>query len=364
MRCPDRLRAPLLLFALFTVIGGLSFSYHYLDDLARGLTGTLPMRSMEEFTGVYSVMVLVPFIAWVVRRFGFNSSLRWPAALGAQFFGAITYTVAHTTLMLVSRAIIAPLAHMGTYDYGNMLFRYPMEASNDLLSFAMIAGVIYFLDSLERTRESELAAADLQRRLAEAQLDNLRLQLQPHFLFNTLNAISSVMYEDVGRADAMLAKLSAFLRAILASSDAKEVSLHDEIAIERMYVEIMTGRLENALSFDVVIDADAEDAAVPPMVLQPILENAIRHGMPPGRTALRISVHASRANGRVDLRVNDDGAGFSPNGRTDGRGLDNVRSRMAQLYDNAATFEIGTRDGGGTEAQLSFPYRIVAEKTA
>ncbi len=360
----DSRRHGLVLFALFTAIGAFSFGYHYFDDLARNIPDTALPRGIEEFTGAYAALALLPFVVWIVRRYGFGCRFAWPLALGVQILGMIVYSFAHTSLMAVSRAIIFPLAHLGPYDYGNMLFRYPMEASNDVVSFALMAGAIYFFDHLDRARATELAAADLQRKLAEAQLDNLRLQLQPHFLFNTLNAISSVMYEDVDRADAMLAKLSAFLRAILASSDAREVSLREEIEIERMYVEIMTGRLESALTFDAHLDPDSVDAAVPPMILQPIVENAIRHGMPTGRNALRIAISATRTNGRVEVRLDDDGVGISPDARTDGRGLENVRSRLAQLYDNEYTFEVAPNTAGGTAAHLSFPYRAVAERAS
>ena len=110
-----------------------------------------------------------------------------------------------------------------------------------------------------RTRKAELAAAELRAQLAQATLENLRLQLQPHFLFNALNAISAVMYEDVRRADAMLARLSEFLRTVLAS-DAQQVPLADELDVEQMYVDVMTARLERALRFDVRVDPAARDA--------------------------------------------------------------------------------------------------------
>jgi LytS/YehU family sensor histidine kinase len=212
-------------------------------------------------------------------------------------------------------------------------------------------------------RQAELAAADLQARLAEAQLENLRLQLNPHFLFNTLNAISSVMYEDLPKADEMLTKLSDFLRIVLASNGVQQVPLDEEIDVERKYVEIMTTRLEQRLSLRVSIEDGAGAASVPFMILQPLLENSIRHGTPVDRGALEIEIAVARRNGATVISVSDDGSGFSPNGVTGGHGLELVRSRLAHMYGDAAAFAIGARDGGGTQAILQFPYAAAAETT-
>ncbi len=143
--------------------------------------------------------------------------------------------------MWITRAAIFPIAGMGHYDYGVMTYRYPMEASHDFILYPIMIGFIYFYDRMSRARESEIAAAQLRCELSEAKLENLRLQLHPHFLFNTLNAVSAVMYEDVRKADAMLARLSEFLRVILTTSDVQEITLDEELQIERMYVDVMKG---------------------------------------------------------------------------------------------------------------------------
>jgi two-component system LytT family sensor kinase len=361
MRLSPRLRSALWLFALATAVGASLFGYRYFDDLARGITGTASARAIEEFTGAYAGFALVPFISWMVRRYGL--CMRWSMAIPMQILGWAAFSVAHTTLMAVSRSIIFPLAHLGRYYYGNMVYRYPMEAFNDVVVYAVVGGFVVFLERQERARQAELAAADLQRKLAQANLENLRLQLQPHFLFNTLNAISAVMYEDVGKADAMIAKLSAFLRTILASSDAREISLHDELGIERTYVDIMTTRLESALSLETRVDEDAAGSAVPPMLLQPLIENAIQHGRPTGQGSLRVTITASRSNGRVVLHVSDDGIGPPADMRAEGRGLQNVHSRLAQLYDGDCTFDVLAGTSGGTDVRLGFPYRTVEAPT-
>ncbi len=340
--------------AVYTAIAALFFSYRYFDDLARQTYGTWGIRLVEEATGAYTALVLLPFIVWVARRFRPTLD-RWYVTPLIWLAGAIIYSAAHTTLMALSREVIYRVLGWGDYHYGIMTFRYPMEASNDVIWFFVIASTINFLDRMAAARRAELAAAGLQTKLAEAKLENLRLQLHPHFLFNTLNAISSVMYEDVQKADEMLSKLSDFLRVVLASSGVNEVPLDEELAVERMYVDIMTTRLERQLSLDIHVAEDAREASVPFMLLQPLLENSIRHGMGDGREALDLGIDVRRTNGSTVISVSDDGAGFNPVAQT-GIGLNNVSSRLEQMYGKNASFSIERRSQGGTLATLRFPF--------
>jgi two-component sensor histidine kinase len=349
-----RLTWTVRLIPLFVAIGLLSFLYHYLDDLARHRTGTVSDRALEELTGVVTAIVIVPIVLGVSQRVPWTRT-GWRRALLAQLGGALAYTVLHTTLMALSRAVLSPLLGMGPYDYGDMFWRYPMEASNDVVDYGVACAIVYFIGREERTRKAELAAAELRAQLAQATLENLRLQLQPHFLFNALNAISSVMYEDVRRADAMLARLSEFLRTVLAS-DAQQVPLGDELDVEQMYVDVMTARLERALRFDVRVEPAARDAVVPFLVLQPLLENAIRHGMAGEREAIAISVDVGRERDTTVISVADDGVGFGGGIVRRGHGITNVESRLHALYDGGASFAIEERPAGGTCVTLRFPF--------
>ena len=200
-----------ILFLVYTALFVLIFGYRYLDDLSREHAGTFGVRFLEESTGVYSAFLLLPLVLRAARMYLFKRK-GWLRLIGLHLAGAVAYSFLHTTLMAVSRWFISPLVGLGSYDYGVMRFRYPMEFSNDLLGYTVIVVVYYFLERLRIAQAQQLAAAELQAKLAQAQLENLRLQLQPHFLFNTLNTISSVMYEDVHAADVMLTQLSDLLR--------------------------------------------------------------------------------------------------------------------------------------------------------
>ena len=196
MRAP-RVKTVLLFAGLAVAVGTLEFLYRFLDDLSRGVHGTFLPRFIEEFTGTVTFFILIPFVIELCRRVPWRPE-RWPRVLLALSLGAVAFSLAHTTLMALTRAILFPLAGLGTYDYGNMFFRYPMEMSNDEIFYAIIVTLTYFIQRVREGRQRELASAHLEAQLTQARLENLRLQLQPHFLFNTLNAISAVMYEVFG----------------------------------------------------------------------------------------------------------------------------------------------------------------------
>ncbi len=250
---------------------------------------------------------------------------------------------------------------LGRYDYGIMFYRYPMELSNDLVGFTSIVCLYYYFRKFRLAQAQQLAAAQLKTKLAEAQLENLRLQLQPHFLFNTLNTISSVMYEDVKAADQMVTQLSDLLRLTLRASRTHEIPLGDELQITRLYLDLMQKRYEEKLRVRYAIDDALNDALVPQLILQPLLENSLRHGMKASGEAIDISIDAHRENGSLVLKVSDTGAGFnSVDPRAafgSGVGLTNIRERLAQLYGDGQSFAIANRANGGAEVTLRLPHR-------
>ncbi|MEM0961664.1 MAG: histidine kinase, partial [Bacteroidota bacterium] len=241
-------------------------------------------------------------------------------------------------------------------------------------SFIVVAwSALYFGISYDvagrAERERTLRAEGL---LHDARLQALRYQLNPHFLFNTLNALSTLIVEGDGhRAEQMVARLSDFLRLTLARGDVPEVSLADEVDFARRYLDIERVRFEDRLRVAYAIDADALDACVPPLLLQPLVENAVRHGVLPQEAGgtVRIEGHRARGeSGRLCLRVVDDGLGPSgdaaPGGPAGGVGLANVRARLAATYGRDASLTIRRAEGGGCVAQIDLPYRRQREVPA
>jgi two-component system, LytTR family, sensor kinase len=341
-----------LLFLIYTGIFVLILSYRYLDDLSRERPGTFGLRFLEEFTGVYSVFVILPLVFRMAGSYLFKS-MGWLRLIGLHLLSAVAFSFLHTSLMAVSRWILSPLVGLGSYDYGIMRFRYPMELSNDLLGYTVVVLVYYFLERLRIAQAQQLAAAELQAKLAQA---------QPHFLFNTLNTISSVMYEDVPAADAMLTQLSELLRLTLRTANSHEIPLAQELEITRLYLQIMQKRFESSLRVTYSVDAELENSLVPQLILQPLVENSLRHGLKDGGAGIDISIGARRENGSLILQVADTGSGFGTQGgeaaMNRGVGLANIRGRLEQLYGTEQEFGIANRPLGGAEVTLRVPFHI------
>ncbi len=249
---------------------------------------------------------------------------------------------------------------LGPYDYGDMRWRYLMELPNDLAGLAVLVGLIHGIRYWEAARRRELRTVQLESKLAQAQLQSLRLQLQPHFLFNAINTVSAVMYEDPMAADAMLGRLSDLLRAMLQGSPAQETTLAEEMKLVDAYLGIMQRRFEERLSVTVSVAPEVGRAAIPQFLLQPLVENALRHGLEPGSGAARVRISAERQNGRLCVDVRDSGAGFVGSREqvlATGIGLSNTASRLAALYGDAASLSLENAAEGGAVVRIELPYR-------
>ena len=213
----------------------------------------------------------------------------------------------------------------------------------------------------ERTAAAELAAraAVLEGRLARAQLDALRLQLHPHFLFNTLNAVAALAGVDPTRAQRMLARLAELLRHTLDEDGAAEITVERELALLTPYLEIQRMRFEDRLRLREEIAPEARAALVPALLLQPLVENAVQHGVSRRPEGATIVLRIGRRGDRLALEVEDDGPGPEPGEPTPGIGLANTRARLAQLYPGAHRLELRAAPGGGAVVVVEFPFRTM-----
>jgi two-component system LytT family sensor kinase len=212
---------------------------------------------------------------------------------------------------------------------------------------------------------AQIRSQELQTLLAQSQLDALRLQLQPHFLFNTLNTVSGLMTKDVGLARRMLARLSDLLRTTLHEPDVHEVTLASELEFLDCFLEIQTARFGQRLRVEKTIDPHTRDLLVPRMLLQPLVENSIRHGMRDGDDRpLCVRVEASGSGASLRLSVIDDGLGLAGDRLEEGLGLGNTRRRLEQLYGDGQQMQFSTPTGGGFEVALVIPARATPEATS
>lgn len=232
----------------------------------------------------------------------------------------------------------------------------PYRAPMVFFFYLQILGTMYAVEFARRLHQRELSSARLERELTRAQLKALRAHLQPHFLFNTLNTVVSLVRRDPAGAEEMIGDLGDLLRASLAHEHTHEVTLREELALLEPYLRIHQVRFGERLRVDLRVDPAVLDARVPPMLLQPLVENAIRHGVGACPRAGWVQVVAERVDGGLRLRVADDGPGFAAAWR-EGVGLGSTRARLHHQYGGAARLDTPEAPGGGAVVEVVLPYR-------
>jgi two-component system, LytTR family, sensor kinase len=352
-------RAGVLIFAAAAFMALVSFWYRYSDLLARGRIEPFQIKLIEETTGVFGAVLLLVPVVWFARTLRWRG-VPWPRQVLLHLPVAALFGGLHTLLLWGSRSALFPLAGLGSYDYGNMPLRFAMELGIQIPIYLITVAAALAGEHVREGRARELRLARLEGELARARLANLEHQLRPHFLFNALNTVSSVMYEDRDRADRILADLAQFLRSSLRRSEAHEVTLGEELENLELLVGIARARFEDRLEVEVDVGEDERDAAVPALLLQPLLENALRHGDPGEERPARIRISARGEGGRLVLEVTDNGPGAGdPAGGSPGHGigLENTRRRLELLHPGDHRFEAGDRPGGGFRVRIELPLR-------
>lgn len=285
---------------------------------------------------------------------------------------SIIHLMACLTLAFFHRAlylIVGWALHVAVYrQYSSIRELYQSDILFNLptgyMSYGTFMLISLVIDYYRRYQREELRASRLKAELAQAQLQALKMQLQPHFLFNTLNSISALLDEDVEAADEMLARLGDFLRMTLQNSGAQQITLQEELEFLRCYLEIEQVRFQDRLTVSFDIAPEALDALVPNLILQPIVENAIRHGIVMQAGPGYIEVCASHPNGTLILIVKDNGPGLAAAQDSSGKlrggvGLANTRARLEHLYGMAQRFEMAGADEGGLQVTLEIPFEKV-----
>jgi LytS/YehU family sensor histidine kinase len=230
--------------------------------------------------------------------------------------------------------------------------------TSNLFAYSLLVAVVHVMAFQQRVRQGELHAALLQSQLSTARLETLKAQLHPHFLFNTLHTISELIHIDPNSADAMVIRLGRLLRLSLDYTADAEVSVDRELEVVTAYLDLHRMRHGDRLATQINVDPGVRDALVPPMILQPLVENSLRHGINRRAAPGRIWVNAQRAGEYLRLTVSDDGVGL-PSPIIEGVGLTNTRTRLHQLYEEEQRFALRSRSGGGVEAVVELPLRFI-----
>lgn len=329
----------LFFFLLANVIALFNFLVVVSSMLAEGENPPYLKHVIYEWTGAYSFCLLVPLMLFLFFRFPISKKNYW-YAIPIYFLSAGLIGVVHTFVMYTSRVTIFDFAGWGSYEYGYLPYRIIMETLKMLLGFWILYGVCVLM-KINRERQIEkLRAVELEEELTRNQLKILQAQINPHFLFNTLNMISSTMYDDVQSADKMIANLSDLLRISLKNNPDGKISLHKEIEILNLYLEIMKERFREKLEINFDIDESAKSVLVPSFLLQPIVENSIKHGMEtPGN--LKIEITTTMKEEKLTITIKDNGPGIHHEPEIvfgKGVGLANTQERLEKLYDGKFEF--------------------------
>ena len=333
-----------------------------LFGLYQGLNQTIGMRSASnhfatwkpfvwEISSVIVIVALIPLIARFENRVRIDSRPRTKVFL-AHLVGGIVFSIIHTTAMVLLRKAVYALAGE-FYDFGNIAIGAFYELQKDLVTYLVILLVLFTVREFRVRRAGELRAKELAAELSEARLRHLTAQIDPHFLFNALNAISNRMHEDIDAADRMISQLGDLLRAAYETDDSVLVPLGRELGWLRGYAAMMAERFRGHLAFEIEVDPGIETLRVPRLLLQPIVENAIRHGLQDSQGWLKVEVH--RNGNELRYVVSDDGVGLPEKPLERGTGLSNISRRLELLFPNDHELTFGSRQPRGAVVALRFP---------
>jgi two-component system, LytTR family, sensor kinase len=352
----DRRRAPLppliLIFAAWLVPALLSGVNSYMQDrLEHHATAWRWVIFNSADWLIYAV--LTPFVFHFSRRVPLQSP-RLARAIALHVAGAFSMCIAWAGLGTLLRLVLFPPAPDVFEQFVSWIFTtLPFGFG---VYFALL-GIEHSLFYFAQAREREIDAARLAAQLSEARLSALRMQLNPHFLFNSLNAITVLMRDqNTAAASRMLELLSDVLRQVLRTGDTHETTLGSELDFLERYLAIEQVRFSDRLRPRIEIDPELSSAAVPPFLLQPLVENALRHGIARKADAGELTIRARREGATLVLTVRDDGPGLGSATPGSGLGLANTRERLAALYGSDASLEIADAEGGGFIATVRLPY--------
>ena len=346
---------------------GLFFGLRNFANYAYVGTGVSASEAFSQgLTEAYVWAAFTPLIIWLSTRFRLERG-RWVRRLPIHVIAAVVVGSLHTTVFVRAAAAI-PWIPAHTPAAAEVLY--------NVLTYVVIAGLSHGLQIRAEAQERQIRASRLQTQLTEARLGMLQAQLQPHFLFNAMHAISELMHEDVERADTMITDLSYLLRLSLDNAGVQQVPLAQEMEFVERYLDIERTRFEDRLAVDIDVPEELLDARVPYLALQPLVENALRHAVAQRQDSSRIEIRARRNGESLQVAVQDTGpggghdsgtdvatgstgalAGSVPNGN--GLGLKNTRARLQELYGDRQSLRL-EKVGAGMCATLTVPLAFEA----
>ena len=354
-------RIAALLFAGWSIVGltfaAVSYTAGIIENRAFSLADALRLNLIQFYLwGAFS-----PLIFWFDRRFTIELRPLQVRKLLAHIGVLVLLSAIHQTIHLAIYWSLAPRVRErfpAIIDCYRAYFGFGFYIG--LIIALLISIAVHALLYYRNFRASESQQAAMRTQLAQAQLKALKMQLHPHFLFNTLHSISSLVLDDPPKANSMIARLGDFLRLTLDHSDQQLVTLQEDMDFVRCYLEIEQVRFGDRLKVKYQVEPGTSSVRVPHLILQPLVENAIQHAIAPRTERGTITISARQTDGFLELEVRDTGAGLAaPTALSNGHGLGltNVRARLAGLYGSVAHFEAGGGSDSGLTVRIHIPFQ-------
>jgi LytS/YehU family sensor histidine kinase len=352
-----KFRNGFVVFGIWTLLGVI-FSF---SKYVNYLSGESPISIWAAVSSAMPEWYIFAFLSvplpWLFRRFPIRRD-SWFLPVILYLIVSILFSALHTIFSHLLQPDMYPLSFVVSPA---LKYHVIAHYSFNILVFAGILGFNLVLKYNRKLRERELHTSRLKARLAQSQLEVLRNQIQPHFLFNTLHSIAALMYERPESAHDMMTHLSDLLRLSLDSSGRQQVTLEEENFFLRHYIDIQQTRFGDRLKFSVDIQPETINALVPAFFLQPLVENAIRHGIAPYEIMGRIDIRSRVLNGKLSVQIKDNGPGIEgdlESATGDGVGISNFRERLQQLYGDDQNLTFKNDPEGGLIVNIEIPLRI------
>ncbi|HJU64300.1 MAG TPA: histidine kinase, partial [Gemmatimonadaceae bacterium] len=346
------LKPAAVILGLWTLVGVVTTQLQYYAMAKTGHAQPWGRLFLSSLPSIWLWALYTPAILWLGRRYRVERDT-WMRSIPVHLAAGALLTLADVVLMHalptwfdLPGTVRAPVHVV----FARVFFLY-------MLCYVAIAAFAQVRYYAALSQQRQLRAAHLESQLTAARLTALQSQLRPHFLFNTLNMIAEQVYTDPAGADAMITRLGVLLRSSFALHDAQEVELREELELLRCYLDIMRQRFHDRLTIEIDVHPNALDALVPHLLLQPLVENALRHGIERREAGGILQITAHPHLDTLDIEVRDNGPGMGPSVRQEGTGIRNTRDRLEHLYGTAQRFALRERPGGGTIAAVTIPYR-------
>jgi hypothetical protein len=344
-----KVRKLLIIFFVWTLLAFPYASHLYLYLTMRGYKTTWEFQLIEALAGTYTWAILTPLLLKLAKGFPLLSTspsklmIHFPAALGVSLLQVILHT-------FVDGFLVHWNEPLQLWDRFSSIF-----SRTYFFGLIIYALGLCLHGTFEFYKRKEVEASRIRAEIAESELKLLKAQLQPHFLFNTLNTIVSLIYQDPSSAHAMISKLSHLLRMTLEYRTEHTISLEQELQLVKTYVEIEKTRFQDRLNVEYEIDQTLSEAAIPCMILQPLVENSIRHRVELSETDTNITIVAKQFDENLELCVRDTGVVLPSPRQSTGTGLNNLKLRLEKLYGERAQLKIDQIPPDGFEVKILLP---------